>query len=432
MAAQLTLNALCFVVEMLPMGTNLGMLRLLWAMLNGSFLRSRGAIHPALSESGFTEEEVQHSWSAFRYGSWKIEELLGWWHTFVLSKNEWKERRYSGYKVLSIDLTGFWRPRLSNWEGTHYNSMAGKALPAVVFGVMVLSGDVRGNRIPLIEAIERCEAEESESEIRIRLLKKAQERPESESEVKAVDAGFYLSEIHEAKTKNYVVRGAKNCTGRRNELPEYKGGRPAQYGAIVRPLARKRKGNTIAATPPDKQSEFLFDGRDVKGHSWSDLVTYTTKVADDGSTFSIHVYFDPAYKNPLVLITDLDISPEDAYLIYKDRWPVEQTPLAAKQMLGLHRQFVSAEESCYRLPEIAMLAGNILTYVAAVSPPIPTGFWDRNPQSTPGRLRRYLAQLDFPKLTLLPEAIRKKNSVHQHLPKGVLAHRRQKANTVTP
>ena len=60
-----------------------------------------------------------------------------------------------------------------------------------------------------------------------------------------------------------------------------------------------------------------------------------------------------------------------------------------------HRQFVFAQESCYRLPELSLLAGSIQPYLAATLPPIPTGFWDRQPKSTPGRLRRWLARTTF-------------------------------------
>ena len=49
-------------------------------------------------------------------------------------------------------------------------------------------------------------------------------------------------------------------------------------------------------------------------------------------------------------------------------------------MLGLHRQFVFTPESCCRLPELALLLANVLTYLAAVLPPMPTGFWDRQPK----------------------------------------------------
>ena len=39
---------------------------------------------------------------------------------------------------------------------------------------------------------------------------------------------------------------------------------------------------------------------------------------------------------------------------------MEQVPLAAKQMIGAHRAFVFGGESRSRLPELALLAGNIL------------------------------------------------------------------------
>ncbi len=114
--------------------------------------------------------------------------------------------------------------------------------------------------------------------------------------------------------------------------------------------------------------------------------------------------------------------------LYRDRWPVEQPPLAAKQMLGAARQFVFHPRSCQRLPELALFAGSILSYVAATMPVIPTGFWDRRPRRTPGRLRRLLLREHFPKLTVkMPERLRKKESPTAHLPKGVAGHRRAAA-----
>lgn len=113
--------------------------------------------------------------------------------------------------------------------------------------------------------------------------------------------------------------------------------------------------------------------------------------------------------------------------IYKNRWPIEQPPLASKQMIGAHRQFVSSEESSYRFPELTLLAGSILTYLAAIFPPIATGFWDRKPKQTPGRLRRYLENVHFSKLPK-PKSrrIRRKLSITKHLPKGIQGHRRSK------
>lgn len=79
-----------------------------------------------------------------------------------------------------------------------------------------------------------------------------------------------------------------------------------------------------------------------------------------------------------------------------------------------------------RLPELALLAGSILSFLAATLPAQPTGFWDRHPQRTPGRLRRVLQGLPFPQSYSLPPPLRKKASVTDHLPKGILGHRRHK------
>jgi hypothetical protein len=94
-------------------------------------------------------------------------------------------------------------------------------------------------------------------------------------------------------------------------------------------------------------------------------------------------------------------------------------------MVGANRQFVHADESIQRLPELALLAGSILSYLAATAPIAPTGFWDRQPKRTPGRFHRMLMGKSFPQSYPLPEQLRKKASVTGHLPKGSLAPRRK-------
>ncbi len=42
-----TIHVLQIIVQMVPMGTNIALLQLMWTILNGSFLQSRGAIFPA-------------------------------------------------------------------------------------------------------------------------------------------------------------------------------------------------------------------------------------------------------------------------------------------------------------------------------------------------------------------------------------------------
>ena len=103
---------------------------------------------------------------------------------------------------------------------------------------------------------------------------------------------------------------------------------------------------------------------------------------------------------PLIVATNRSLSAFELWCIYRDRWPVEQMPLAAKQMLGCERAFVFGDESRWRLPELAMLAGNVLWYVAACRPAVSSGFWDRCAQPTCGRIRRSLFRLSFSDLPL--------------------------------
>lgn len=134
--------------------------------------------------------------------------------------------------------------------------------------------------------------------------------------------------------------------------------------------------------------------------------------------------YDPVYKEPWVLVTNLILSGGDTRAFYPARWPIEQVPLTAKQLIGAHRQFVSAEAPRQRLPELSLLAATLLIYLAATYPAQPAGFWDRAPRPTAGRLRRAIAQLDISKSAPLPQQLRQKASVTDHLPKGINAHRR--------
>ena len=51
-ASRSTIQALEFIVKTLPVGTNLALLHVLWALLSGAFLSSRGAMFPALLRLG--------------------------------------------------------------------------------------------------------------------------------------------------------------------------------------------------------------------------------------------------------------------------------------------------------------------------------------------------------------------------------------------
>lgn len=242
-----------------------------------------------------------------------------------------------------------------------------------------------------------------------------------------LDAGFKIAEMQTAEIKRYVIRLARNFTARRNQLPVYKGkGRKPKYGQLVRPLAHTYKGKHIAATPPDRVETWSERGITFRIEVWNNLILPHVQPSPIAKSFHVAAVYDPRYKNPWLLACPIDLTGPAWLGLYLDRWPVEQLPLAAKQMVGASRQFVFAQESRQRLPELSLLAGSILTYLSAILPAISTGFWDRHPQPTAGRLRRALAGQPFSESYPLPARLRKKESVSDHLPKGIIGHRRQK------
>jgi hypothetical protein len=356
----------------------------MWAMITGSFLSSRGAIHSALIRSGFEPEEIRRSWRALRWGKWNIYELVQCFRQQVELTGQWQSHEYGGYRPVAVDTTAFWRPRLQGWPGKLYRQLAGKAMTGIGFGLIADVGQVGEQRLPLIRAIVRGhDAADSEMNLKERTVAKAA-RLLKEDEVLLHDGGLSIAQLQAVGAARFIVRLGTNCTARRPYLPAYKGrGRRPTRGILVRPLKRKWKDRVLSATRPDVTISFEFEERTITACGWHGLMRSDLKVADDHELYSVWVFADPLFKTPLVLGTNLSAEPEVIFSLYLDRWPVEQIPLATKQVLGCQRQFVFAHTSCWRLGELAFLVGNILTWLAVLLPPQPTGFWDRRPKKRP-------------------------------------------------
>jgi hypothetical protein len=394
--------------------------------ISGSLLPSRGALFPALQAMGLLPAAIRRAWAAFRYGAWDIADLLAAWEEYVTQQGLWQEHEYDGYRPKAIDLTGYWRPALHGLKTKHYYPPAGKALPAVVLAISARVGSVNGQRVASLTDLVRADPDNpGEAALRARVLLHTAQTLGAD-EMPVLDAGFKIRELQAANLPRYVVRLPVNFTARRHGLPAYQGGRPPEYGRRVRPLARVWKGRFIPATPPDRVETWTDDGMGFRAEFWDHLVLPDVKVHPDNPTFHVVAIHDPRFRQPWLLGCPLCLSGPALRGLYRDRWCVEQVPLAGKQMLGGARQFVFAPESCQRLPELNLLAGAMVTYLAATLPAVPTGFWDRHPKPTPGRLRRLLARVPFPKSCPLPERLREKAAVFDHLPKGILGHRRTK------
>jgi hypothetical protein len=420
------MTILVALTEGLPVGTNLALLQFMWMLVSGALLPQRGALFPALQATGLSAQATRRAWAAFRRGAWQTAVILRLWQEQVEGLPGWQVHLHEGYRAITVDVTAFWRPALRNCPSKHYHPAANRALPAVIFGVIGVVGQIGSQRLACPLAFERVHPKDpSERRLWQELLRWAQ-RHLATDDVAVMDAGVKLADVHAAGLERYLLRLATNFTARRNRpLPHRGKGRKPVYGEKIRPLVRSYKGKTIAASSPDRVETWTEDGVGMRAEIWEDLLLPGVIPAPQAKTFRVYAIYDPAYTTPWLLATPLHLKAATVKAMYHDRWPVEQIPLSAKQMVGAHRQFVHADESIQRLPELAFLAGSILSYLAATAPIAPTGFWDRQPKRTPGRFRRMLMGKLFPQCYPLPQQLRKKASVTGHLPKGILAHRRK-------
>jgi hypothetical protein len=162
------------VVACVPLGTNLGLLHLLFALVSGRFLPARGAVFAALAEGGVDAPAVRRASAALSYGHWRIADLLACWQRVVVQEGRFRPHGYEGIRPIPCDLVAFFRPRRHGCTSKHYTSQAGKALPALVFGIVGAVGSVGKQRRALPRLLQRAQATDtSEADLQRRTLKQA-------------------------------------------------------------------------------------------------------------------------------------------------------------------------------------------------------------------------------------------------------------------
>lgn len=230
------------VVQHAPVGTTLGLFHLLWMLLSGRLLLSRGAVIPGLAALGLAAEAVRRAWAALAYGKWHTAQLLAAWEQLVREEQAFCAHQYGGYRPVACDLVGFFRPRLQDCATKHYSSAAGKALPAIPLGIAARVGTVGTQRLAVPCLLVRSETTDtSEADLQTRLLQRVKEQLAAD-EALVCDRGFPLRQLQALGIQRYVVRAPVNFTARRAALPAYGGkGRPPVRGVLVRPLRAPTK-----------------------------------------------------------------------------------------------------------------------------------------------------------------------------------------------
>lgn len=357
-----------------------------------------------------------------------------------------------------MDMTAIMRSDLKGNPDKHHNHVAGKALPATPFGLITQMGMIKDRRQSVLRDIVEqpaCETPQRHQALRRELIKRQREA-QKEDEIVVADAEFSPHELLEFGAGDFVLRCAKNDTFCRTTLKQRQGerGRACSTHEVVRPLLHKWKGRELPASEPDAMCEFVIQrqckdkasGKQtlkriiIKAKIWDDVrvndTTYRQCVKKKltaqqleclkNTSLRVIVFEDPDFDTPWIIVTTLvAVDPAIIYEIYTDRWPVEGVPSVAKTILGGQRLFVYANEHVKRLPELLLLGGNILAVVAAGHEPIPTGFWDKQPKATAGRLRRLLSKVGIESLEGNLGQLCKKESVTGHLAAKRQAKRQQ-------
>src|SRR5688572_25961364 len=209
------LSLLCAVVARVPLGTNLGLVSVLWMLVSGRLLATRGAVIPGLSALGLPAPAVRRAWAALGQGRWTSTALLAQWGQVVEQEGQWRPHEHAGYRPVAVDLTGFWRPRLQACPTTHYDGRAGKALPAIRLGLVARVGSVGTQRLGLPLRVVRADAADPSEAAQARAVVGAAAAALGAQDVLVLDAGFGVRHLQEADVARYVVREAKNVTARR-------------------------------------------------------------------------------------------------------------------------------------------------------------------------------------------------------------------------
>ena len=438
-------------VSTLPKGTDLGLCDVISAMYSGYFIESGGGIMPAVEQylRGFVTDETERAArsrraaKAITYGQYNLEELLSELKGIVAADGRWEARTIQGYRLKPVDMTGYKRARVKKLKSKSYDSQIGRAVSAVPFGIMGTTGRVGEQRVAILDMVVCGDITENSPSGEMEKVYKQVAKKLTKTDLALFDAGFSLVDASVQGIDNCVVRLAKNCTfgktpGKIPPRTADKGRKPSRHQAeIVRPVARQHGDNVLPASAPEQIVTVLNDvGQEIKIEIWSRvyfLERHLDRVVDEAlkrqlrqRPLQVVVIHHPDFTDPLVLGTPvLELTAESLLAVYPERWPIEGIPQTGKYLLsgGGGRNYVHHPTAIKRLPALTMIFGSLFKYLAAISPPLRSGFWDRIVKPTYGRLLKHLKKVGLP----ISSQLSKKASSTAHLPLGYEAIRLSRA-----
>src|SRR5437764_14607077 len=100
------LTVLCALVAGVPLGTNLGLVLVLWMLLTGRLLTTRGALIPGLSALGLSPTAVRRSWAALGQGARRGAPMLANWQGWGVRAGARQTHVVGGYSPRAAAPTG--------------------------------------------------------------------------------------------------------------------------------------------------------------------------------------------------------------------------------------------------------------------------------------------------------------------------------------
>jgi len=434
-------------VSTLPKGTDLGLCDAISAMYSGYFIESGGGIMPAVEQylRAFVSDETKRAArsrraaKAITYGQYNLAELLDEQKRIVAADGRWQATVIQGYKLKPVDMTAYKRARVKKLKSKSYDSQAGRAVPAVPFGIMGTTGRVGEQRVAILDMLVCGDTNQNSPSGEMAKVYQQVAKKLTETDLAIFDAGFSLVDACVHGVNNCVVRLAKNCTfgktpGKIPPRKSEKGRKPSRHQAeIVRPVTRQHGDHELPASEPERTVTVVNEaGQAIKIEIWSRLYfleRHLDRVTDEAlkrklrqRPLKVVIIHHPDFTDPLLLGTPvLALTAESLLAVYPERWPIEGIPQTGKYLLsgGGGRHYVHHPTAIKRLPALTMIFGSLLKYLAAIAPPIRSGFWDRIVKPTYGRLVKHLKKVGLP----LSSQLSKKASVTAHLPLGYEAIR---------
>jgi hypothetical protein len=206
-----------------PVGTKLALCWLLWALLAGRFWLRRGAVCPALADLGLPADAVRRSSAALTDGRWPVQARLGSWQHRGQQEGRGPAQVYEGFRPVVCNGVGGFRPQLGGWGGTHDQSGAKDALPAIVRAVVAAVGSVGNVRVPLRRLLWRADSGSgSEAQLPHRAVPHAGATGQPAA-VLVVEAGCGGADLLSSAVPRVGARVARHVTAWRNRLPPSQG-----------------------------------------------------------------------------------------------------------------------------------------------------------------------------------------------------------------